>query len=79
MYICRTETYTKSLPRKFGGGFCVLNQQVTMKTTHFIYITPAVREVVLHAERGFGASLEIPTIDPEQGWSMRPTDEIIEE
>ena len=50
-----------------------------MKTTHFTYTTPAVREIALRAERGFGASLEIPTVDPEQGWSLRSTDEIIEE
>ena len=50
-----------------------------MKTTHFTYTAPTVREIALRAERGFGASLEIPTIDPEQGWSFRPTDEIIEE
>lgn len=43
------------------------------------YIAPTVREIALHAERGFGASLEIPTVDPEQGWSLRPSDEIIEE
>ncbi len=43
------------------------------------YIPPTVSEIALHTERGFGASLEIPTVDPEQGWSLRPTDEIIEE
>ena len=43
------------------------------------YTQPVVRTIVLRAERGFGASLEIPTVDPEQGWSLRPTDEIIEE
>ncbi|MBQ2992402.1 MAG: hypothetical protein IJE21_00675 [Alistipes sp.] len=43
------------------------------------YTQPVVRTVALHAERGFGASLEIPVVDPEQGWTTRPADEIIEE
>ena len=50
-----------------------------MKITHFTYTAPTVHKIALRAERGFGASLEIPTIDPEQGWSLRSTDEIIEE
>jgi hypothetical protein len=44
-----------------------------------LYIAPVVRTVALHAERGFGASLEIPVVDPEQGWTARPADEFIEE
>lgn len=43
-----------------------------------LYTVPMVHKIALHAERGFGASLEIPTIDPEQGWSLHQTDEIIE-
>lgn len=50
-----------------------------MNATRFTYTSPAVREIALRAERGFGASLEIPTVDPEQGWSLRSTDEIVEE
>ena len=50
-----------------------------MKITHFTYTAPTVRKITLRAERGFGASLEIPTIDPEQGWSLRHEDEIFEE
>lgn len=50
-----------------------------MKTTNLLYIAPMVHNISLHAERGFGASLEIPTVDPEQGWSLRPTEDVIEE
>ena len=77
-YICNTYCGIPS-PNFRGGDFCVLNQLVTMKITHFTYTAPTVHKIALRAERGFGASLEIPTVDPEQGWSLRPTDEIIEE
>jgi hypothetical protein len=50
-----------------------------MKHKPLQYIAPALHEISLRAERGFGASLEIPTVDPEQGWSLRPADETIEE
>ncbi len=46
---------------------------------HWDYLSPTIRICPITTERGFGASLEIPTIDPEQGWSMRPADETIEE
>ena len=50
-----------------------------MKHTQKHYLAPTLHTVALHAERGFGASLEIPVVDPEQGWTARPADEIIEE
>ena len=43
------------------------------------YTAPVLREIALLAERGYGASLEIPVVDPEQGWTARPADEFIEE
>ena len=55
----------------------MLRCRMPMNLKH--YTQPVVRTIALRAERGFGASLEIPTVDPEQGWSLRPTDEIIEE
>lgn len=43
------------------------------------YITPIVHETILHVEQGFGASLEIPIVDPEQGWTKQSNEDIIEE
>ena len=65
--------------RKFGGGIFVDNQLFAMKHTQKHYLAPTLHTVALHAERGFGASLEIPVVDPEQGWTARPADEFIEE
>ena len=50
-----------------------------MKHTQKLYFAPTIRIVSLRTERGFGSSLEIPVVDPEQGWAIRPADEIIEE
>lgn len=50
-----------------------------MEPKHLLYVAPVLHSVSLRMECGFGASLEIPTIDPEQGWSLRPSDETIEE
>ncbi len=47
--------------------------------TNLLYVAPTVHKIALRAERGFGASLEIPTVDPEQGWSLRPTEDVLEE
>ena len=70
---------TQSLPRKIRGGIFVYYQLFTMKYTQKHYLAPTLHSVALHAERGFGASLEIPVVDPEQGWTARPADEFIEE
>lgn len=43
------------------------------------YTAPVLREIALLAERGYGASLEIPVVDPEQGWAMQPHEEYVEE
>ena len=77
-YICHTEIPNPS-PEKFGGGIFVDNQLFAMKYTQKHYLAPTLHSVALHAERGFGASLEIPVVDPEQGWTARPADEFIEE
>ena len=45
----------------------------------FLYSAPSLRNIELQLERGFGASLEIPTVDPEQGWAFNPGDEVVEE
>lgn len=46
---------------------------------NIFYTAPSVRNISLKAERGFGASLEIPVVDPEQGWTMQPHEDIVEE
>lgn len=66
------------LSRKIRGRV-VDNQLFAMKHTQKHYLAPTLHSVALHAERGFGASLEIPVVDPEQGWTARPADEFIEE
>ena len=76
-YICHTEIPNPS-PEKFGGGIFVDYQLFTMKHTQNHYLAPTLHSVALHAELGFGASLEIPVVDPEQGWTARPADEFIE-
>ena len=77
-YIYHTEIPNPS-PEKFGGGIFVDYQLFTMKYAQKHYLAPTLHSVALHAERGFGASLEIPVVDPEQGWTARPADEFIEE
>ena len=74
-----TQKYPIPLPKNSGGGIFVDYQLFTMKYTQKHYLAPTLHSVALHAERGFGASLEIPVVDPEQGWTTRPADEFIEE
>ena len=74
-----TQKYPIPPPKNSGGGIFVDYQLFTMKHTQKHYLAPTLHSVAPHAERGFGASLEIPVVDPEQGWTARPADEFIEE
>ena len=60
-------------------GDATVAQQLMKHYEHWDYLSPTIRICPITTERGFGASLEIPVVDPEQGWSMRPADETIEE
>ncbi|MBQ5752954.1 MAG: hypothetical protein IIV91_01940 [Alistipes sp.] len=47
---------------------------------HIFYSAPSLRNIELQLERGFGTSLEIPKVDPEQGWAYNPNyDDIVVE